>query len=88
MTIGLSSSFTEQLLDITQQPDPETEQFKLRQQRRNDELQTLRERLDDAFWSVPEAEHQHRQSIQTIIDSVMQQQRGIDRTLAALDLVE
>lgn len=88
MTIGFTKSFTEQLLDLTQQPDPETDAFKARQQRRYAELQTLRENLDDAFWAVPEAEHQHRQSIQTVIDSVAQQQRGIHRTLAALDLVE
>lgn len=88
MTIGLSSSFTEQLLDLTSQPDPEAVAFKARQKRRQSDLSRLREVLDDAFWTVPEAEHQHRHDIQSIIDKIDQQQRGIDRTIAALDLVE
>lgn len=88
MTIGFTSSFTEQLLDLTSQPDPEAVAFKARQSDRRRELWELRENLNDAFWTVPEAEHQHRHDIQSIIDKVDQQMRGIDRTIAALDLVE
>lgn len=88
MTIGFTSSFTEQLLDLTSQPDPEAVAFKARQARRLSDLTQLRESLDDAFWTVPESEHQHRQDIQSIIDKIDQQQRGIHRTIAALDLVE